>query len=158
MWHHFWLDEKSSLEKVELHRQKQGEKSMYDWDQILGFQCRQSLCKFLSCWGWKLCHKFCLCMFARLVKLCWTLGNPMWTVDCQASLSTGFSRQEYLYGLPFPSPGDLPDSGIEPRDRTQVSCIAGRFFTIWATKEALQLNKLWVFAGKKEDTWVAGVW
>ena len=37
-----------------------------------------------------------------------------WTVACQASLSMGFSRQEYWSGLPFPSPGDLPDSGIEP--------------------------------------------
>ena len=33
---------------------------------------------------------------------------------CQAHLSMGFSRQEYLSELPFPSPGDLPDSGIEP--------------------------------------------
>ena len=33
----------------------------------------------------------------------------------QASQSMGFSRQEYLSGLPFPSPGDLPDPGIEPR-------------------------------------------
>ena len=32
---------------------------------------------------------------------------------CQAPLSMGFSRQEYWSGLPFPSPGDLPDSGIE---------------------------------------------
>ena len=38
-----------------------------------------------------------------------------WTVAYQASLSMGFSRQEYWSGLPFPSPGDLPGSGIEPR-------------------------------------------
>jgi len=38
-----------------------------------------------------------------------------WTVAHQASLSTGFSRQEYWSGLPFPSPGDLPDPGIKPR-------------------------------------------
>ena len=37
-----------------------------------------------------------------------------WTVAYQASLSMGFSRQEYWSGLPFPSPGDLPDPGIEP--------------------------------------------
>ena len=38
-------------------------------------------------------------------------------MDCsyQAPLSMGFSRQEYWSGLPFPSPGDLPDPGIEPR-------------------------------------------
>ena len=38
-----------------------------------------------------------------------------WTVAYQASTSVGFSRQEYWSGLPFPSPGDLPDPGIEPR-------------------------------------------
>ena len=37
-----------------------------------------------------------------------------WTVAYQASLSMGFSRQEYWSGLPFPSPRDLPDPGIEP--------------------------------------------
>ena len=38
-------------------------------------------------------------------------GTP-WTVAFQAPLSMGFSRQEYWSGLPFPSPGDLPDPGI----------------------------------------------
>ena len=37
-----------------------------------------------------------------------------WTIACQAPLSMGFSRQEYWSGLPFPSPGDLPNLGIEP--------------------------------------------
>ena len=37
-----------------------------------------------------------------------------WTVAHQAPLSMGFSRQEYCSGLPFPSPGDLPNPGIEP--------------------------------------------
>jgi len=37
-----------------------------------------------------------------------------WTVAHQASLSTGFPRQEYWSGLPFPSPGDLSDPGLEP--------------------------------------------
>ena len=38
-----------------------------------------------------------------------------WTVAHQALLSMGFPRQEYWSGLPFPSLGDLPDSGIKPR-------------------------------------------
>ena len=38
-----------------------------------------------------------------------------WTVAYQVPLSMGFSRQEYRSGLPFPSLGDLPDPGIEPR-------------------------------------------
>ena len=37
-----------------------------------------------------------------------------WTVAYQVPPSMGFSRQEYWSGLPFPSPGDLPDRGIEP--------------------------------------------
>ena len=37
-----------------------------------------------------------------------------WTVARQAPLSIGFPRQEYWSGSPFPSPGDLPDPGIEP--------------------------------------------
>ena len=44
------------------------------------------------------------------------LFATLWTVamDCnQSSLSMGFSRQEFWSGLPFPSPGDLPDPGIE---------------------------------------------
>ena len=38
----------------------------------------------------------------------------LWTVGSQAPLSMGFSRQEYRSGLPFPSPGNLPDPGIKP--------------------------------------------
>ena len=41
-----------------------------------------------------------------------------WTVAYQAPLSMGFSRHEYWSGVPFPSPGDLPDPGIEPRSAT----------------------------------------
>ena len=41
-----------------------------------------------------------------------------WTVAYQAPPSMGFSRQEYWSGLPFPSPGDLPNPGIEPRSPT----------------------------------------
>ena len=41
-----------------------------------------------------------------------------WTVACQAPLSMGFSTQEYWSGVPFPSPGDPPDPGIEPGSPT----------------------------------------
>ena len=46
-----------------------------------------------------------------------------WTVDCEAPLSVGFSRQEYWSGLPFPSPGALPDPGV------LHPVLAGGFFT-----------------------------
>ena len=48
-----------------------------------------------------------------------------WTVAHQASLSRGFSQQEYWSGVPFPSPGDLPDPRTEPTS----PALAGRFFT-----------------------------
>ena len=48
-----------------------------------------------------------------VAKSCPTLTTP-WTIALQAP-SMGFSRQEYWSWLPFPSPEDLPDSGIEPR-------------------------------------------
>ena len=51
-----------------------------------------------------------------------------WTVDCQASLSMGFPRQEYWSGVPFPIPGDLPDPAI--KSTSPVSpVLAGGFFT-----------------------------
>ena len=48
-----------------------------------------------------------------------------WTIACQAPLSMGFSRQEYWSGFPFPSPGDLPDTGIE----TASPAVASESFT-----------------------------
>ena len=59
------------------------------------------------------CTLFHACVCAMLIQLCPTLWDP---TDCshQAPLSIGFPRQEYWSGLPFPSPGYLPDSGIEP--------------------------------------------
>ena len=59
------------------------------------------------------CNVCCLCVCYSLshIRLC---ATP-WTVAHQAPLSMGFSQQEYWSGLPlFPSPGDLPDPGIEP--------------------------------------------
>ena len=47
-----------------------------------------------------------------------------WTVACQAPLSMEFSRQEYWSGLPFPTPWDIPDPGIEPAS----PALAGGFF------------------------------
>ena len=63
------------------------------------------------------------CVLGR-VQLC----NPMWTVACQAPLSMEFSKQEYWSGLPFPPPGDSPNSGIKPAYHASP-VLAGRFFT-----------------------------
>ena len=53
------------------------------------------------------------CGGGLVAQSCLTLETPR-TVACQAPLSMGFSRHECWSGLPFPSPGDLPDPGIEP--------------------------------------------
>ena len=75
---------------------------------------------------------------SEVAQSCPTLCDS-WTVAYQALPSEEFSKQEYWSGLPFPSPEPFPSS--QPRDRTQVSCIAGRRFTIWATWEALSEQK-----------------
>ena len=46
------------------------------------------------------------------------LFATMWTVACQVLPSMGLCRQQYWSGLPFPSPGDLPDPGIKPGSPT----------------------------------------
>ena len=51
-------------------------------------------------------------MLAKSLQLC--LFVTLWAIAHQVPLSMGFSRQEYWSGLPFPPPGDLPDSGIKP--------------------------------------------
>ena len=59
-----------------------------------------------------------------------------WTVACQVPLSTGFSKQEYWSGVPFPPPGDLPNPEIKAKSLKSPS-LAGRFFTTSTTWEAL---------------------
>ena len=65
----------------------------------------------------------CVCMRAQLLSHIQLFVTPC-TVACRAPLSMGFSKREYWGGLPFPTPGDLPDPGMEP-----VSpALAGEFF------------------------------
>ena len=70
----------------------------------------------------------CLLSHFSHIQLCTTL----WTVACQAPLYMGFSRQEYWNGLPFPSPGIVPNPELEP----MFPALAGRFFTTYSTCEA----------------------
>ena len=65
-------------------------------------------------------------------------GTP-WTMAHQVPLSMGFPRQEYWSGLPFPTPGDLPDPGIKHAYFTSPP-LPGRFFTTRATWEVLFKN------------------
>ena len=67
---------------------------------------------FWHLWIGKYMHAWVL---AKSLQLCPALCNPMDCIAWQAPLSMEFSRQEYWSGLPFPSPGHLPDPGIKPR-------------------------------------------
>ena len=61
-------------------------------------------------------------MYVVVAVLCSVVSDSLQPyglyIAFQAPLSMGFSWQEYWSGLPFPSPGDLPDPGIEPRSPT----------------------------------------
>ena len=69
-----------------------------------------------------------------------------WTIAYEAPTSMGSSRQEYWSGLPFPSPGDLPNPGIEPRSPSlQADALTseppGQTHPIWARVRALEVKK-----------------
>ena len=72
-----------------------------------------------------------VCMFSYV-----QLFATPWTVAFQASLSTGFFRQEYWSGLPFPPPGDLPHLRTEPI----FPALAGGFFTTATREVQKELN------------------
>ena len=84
-----------------------------------------------------------------------------WTVAHQAPLSTGFSRQEYWSGLPFPSPGDLPDPGSQPTSLASPALVGGfctteppthksiHILQEYKQKGALNALEWWVFERKQ---------
>ena len=73
-------------------------------------------------------YSFC---YAVLLSHVWLFETP-WTVARQAPLSIGILQARILEWVAMPS----SRRSSQPRDQTQVSHIAGRFFTIWATREA----------------------
>ena len=75
---------------------------MYDWVPLL------------STWNY---HNFVHQLYMLVTQSCPILCNP-WTIANQVLLSIELSRKEYWSGLSFPSPGDLPNPGIEPRSPT----------------------------------------
>ena len=74
-----------------------------------------------------LVYCYCYCLVAILVVNYFVTPR---TVTCQTPLSTGFPRQEYWSGLPFPSPGYLPDSRMEP-----ISCTGRQILYHWASRQ-----------------------
>ena len=70
-----------------------------------------------------------------VAQSCLSHCDPMDSQVCQAPLSMGFPRQEHWNGLPFPTPGDLPNSGTKPRSLMSPA-LADGFFTTSTTWEA----------------------
>ena len=99
-----------------------------------------------------------------VAKLCPTLVAP-WTVAHQAPLSMEFPRQEYWRGLPFSSPWDLPNPGIEPRSPVlqadsllteppgkSLGCIVINYNKMWQYKSFLFPNaNIATFCHRKND-------
>ena len=113
---HYWLGHRLGLPwywMVCLGNKQRSFCHFWDFTQVLHFG--------LFCWLCWLVHFF----FAVLSQ--GQLSGTPWTVAHQPPLSMGFSRQEYWSGWPIPSPGDLPNSGIEPGSPTwqAVSLLAG---------------------------------
>ena len=81
-----------------------------------------------------------LCAVCLVAQSCPALCNPMATAR-QTPPSMGFSRHKYWSGLPFPSPGYLPNSGIEPMTLASPA-LAGRFF-------------ITVPPGKSHNSWIS---
>ena len=74
-------------------------------------------------WKWATSKTCWQSIFIQSLSHVQLFANP-WAVTCQAPLSMGYPRQEYWSGLPFPSPGDLLDPGIEPRSPgLQADCL-----------------------------------
>ena len=77
----------------------------------------------------------CVCVCSQLLSRVRLFGSP-WIVAQQAPLFKEFSRQEYWNSLPFTTPRDRPDPGVEPLSLVSPA-LAGGFFTTRATWEVL---------------------
>ena len=104
-----------------------------EWNMEINIKSKRKASSFQAEWlqfnkpgSECVCVCVCVCVYARSGVS--DSLRPPWTVAHQASLYMGFSRQEYWSGLPFPTPGDLSDPGIEPTSLVP-STLAGRFFT-----------------------------
>ena len=76
------------------------------------------------------CVCVCVCVLSHFSHI--QLFATLWTVTCQAPLSMGILQTRTLEWIAMP----FSRGSSQPRDRTQVSCIVGRFFTIWVSQEA----------------------
>ena len=78
--------------------------------------------------------------------------TPLTTAH-QVLLSMDFSRQEYWGGLPFPSPGDLPNPGIEPASPVSLALAGEFFYNSWEARWFWWSPNYWIV-----DSWILRVW
>ena len=110
-WRIPWTEEPCGQQSIVLQR------VVHDWSELA---CTHTLVLNIGRYLWM---RF---MPRAFVLSCVHLFAPTGTVAHQTPLSMEFSRQEYWSGLPFPTPGDLPNPGIKAASPT----FAGRFYTI----------------------------
>ena len=100
----------------------------HDWVTELNLTIRLWFLRTRKLMGWA---PRALHVCAKLFQSCLNLST-LWTVAHQAPLSMRYSRQEYWSGLPCPSPGDLPDPGMELKSLMSPA-LAGGFFNTSTT-------------------------
>ena len=71
------------------------------------------VCMYLCVYIHTYLHSYICCVLSHFSRV--QLFVTLWTIACQAPPSMGFPRKEHWSGLPFPSPGVIPDPGFEPR-------------------------------------------
>ena len=105
----------------------------------------------------------CVCVCVFVLSHVWLFATP-WTVAYQVPLSMGFSRQKYRSRLPFSSPGDLPNPGIEPASPAlQLNSFLLSHVRIPARELVLKwkwklLNPVWLFMTPRNSPgWNTGV-
>ena len=84
----------------------------------------------------------------------------LWTVACQAPLSRGFSRQEYWSGLPFPSPGELPNPGSEPASLMSPALACGFSTTnaVWEARCSSRGSQTILPTARRSKSLSTGAW
>ena len=97
-----------------------------EWGWKISAEENESICRIEGkLWGKEeVFHEVEVSLLFSQLSCVWLFVTP-WTIARQAPLSMGFSRQKYWSGLPFPSPGDLPDPGIKHASPPLI----GGFFT-----------------------------
>ena len=106
----------------------------------------------------------------RVIRV-WLFVTP-WTVAYQAPPSVGFSRREYSSGLLFPSPGDLPNPGIEPRSpalqadalpseppgKTNLESLLNTETSFCRKRSGFSSSHVWIWELDYKEGWVLKNW